>query len=110
MGRNGPWIGGPLRERPSEIFRRHVRIAPYPEDDVVKIVTDLGHCDSIVMGSDFPHAEGLAVPADFAELLTVPSARRPAEDHARERRDAPRPGGVGEAGIPPNSERTMEQA
>ena len=38
MGRNGPWIGGPLRERPSEIFRRHVRVAPYPEDDVVKIV------------------------------------------------------------------------
>ncbi len=47
-----------------------MRIAPYPEDDVVKIVTDLGHGDSIVMGSDFPHAEGLAVPADFADLLT----------------------------------------
>jgi predicted TIM-barrel fold metal-dependent hydrolase len=70
MGRNGPWIGGPLRERPSEIFRRHVRVAPYPEDDVVKIVDDLGHADSIVMGSDYPHAEGLAIPADFAELLT----------------------------------------
>ena len=36
MGRNGPWIGGQLRERPSEIFRRHVRVAPYPEDDVVE--------------------------------------------------------------------------
>ena len=70
MGRNGPWIGGPLRERPSEIFRRHVRIAPYPEDDVAKIVGDLGHADSIVMGSDYPHAEGLADPADFAKLLT----------------------------------------
>jgi predicted TIM-barrel fold metal-dependent hydrolase len=69
MGRNGPWIGGPLRDRPSEIFRRHVRVAPYPEDDVVKIVHDLGHADSIVMGSDFPHAEGLADPADFANLL-----------------------------------------
>ena len=70
MGRNGPWIGGPLRERPSEIFRRHVRVAPYPEDDVVKIVEDLGHADSIVMGSDYPHAEGLATPADFAKLLS----------------------------------------
>ena len=69
MGRNGPWIGGPLRDRPSEIFRQHVRVVPYPEDDVVKIVTDLGHADSIVMGSDFPHAEGLARPADFAALL-----------------------------------------
>jgi len=69
MGRNGPWIGGPLTERPSEVFRQHVRVVPYPEDDVVKIVTDLGQSDSIVMGSDFPHAEGLANPADFARLL-----------------------------------------
>jgi predicted TIM-barrel fold metal-dependent hydrolase len=69
MGRNGPWIGGPLRERPSEVFRRHVRVAPYPEDDVAKIVHDLGHADSIVMGSDFPHAEGLANPADFQKLV-----------------------------------------
>jgi predicted TIM-barrel fold metal-dependent hydrolase len=69
MGRNGPWIGGPLRERPSEIFRRHVRVAPYPEDDVTKIVADLGNADSLVMGSDYPHAEGLARPADFANLL-----------------------------------------
>ena len=33
MGRNGPWVGGPLRERPSKaIFRRHVRVVPYPEE------------------------------------------------------------------------------
>ncbi len=63
-----------MPERPSEIFRRHVRVAPYPEDDVVKIVTDLGHADSIVMGSDYPHAEGLARPNEFAELLTALSA------------------------------------
>jgi predicted TIM-barrel fold metal-dependent hydrolase len=69
MGRNGPWKGGKLSERPSEIFRRHVRIAPYPEDDIPWIVENLGHSDSIVMGSDFPHAEGLAEPADFAKLL-----------------------------------------
>ncbi len=69
MGRNGPWIGGKLTERPSEIFRRHVRIAPYPEDDIPWIVDNLGQVDSIVMGSDFPHAEGMAEPADFAKLL-----------------------------------------
>ncbi len=34
MGRNGPWIGGKLTERPSAIFRRHVRVVPYPEDDI----------------------------------------------------------------------------
>jgi predicted TIM-barrel fold metal-dependent hydrolase len=58
-----------LKERPSAIFRRHVRVTPYPEDDVAKIVADLGQSDSIVMGSDFPHGEGFARPADFAELV-----------------------------------------
>lgn len=69
MGRNGPWIGGKLSERPSAIFRRHVRVAPYPEDDIPKIVRDLPDVDCLVMGSDFPHAEGLAEPAAFAGLL-----------------------------------------
>ncbi len=69
MGRNGPWKGGKFAERPSEIFRRHVRVAPYPEDDIPWVVKNLGQHQSIVMGSDFPHAEGLAEPADFAKLL-----------------------------------------
>ncbi|WP_067889452.1 amidohydrolase family protein [Nocardia vaccinii] len=69
MGRNGPWIGGRLTERPSEIFRRHVRVAPYPEDDIPALVSGLGDADCLVMGSDFPHAEGVAEPADFADLL-----------------------------------------
>jgi predicted TIM-barrel fold metal-dependent hydrolase len=69
MGRNGPWIGGKLDERPSHTFMRHVRVAPYPEDDVVKIARDLPDVDCLVMGSDFPHAEGMAEPADFAKLL-----------------------------------------
>ncbi|HVV30142.1 MAG TPA: amidohydrolase family protein [Mycobacteriales bacterium] len=69
MGRNGPWIGGQLTERPSAIFRRHIRVAPYPEDDIPWIAANLGHTDSLVMGSDFPHAEGIAEPTDFAKLL-----------------------------------------
>ena len=71
MGRNGPWIGGQLTERPSEIFKRHVRVAPYPEDDVPKLVDQLGGDDRIlVFGSDFPHAEGVVRPADFEQGLT----------------------------------------
>ena len=70
MGRNGPWIGGQLSERPSAIFRRHVRVAPYPEDDIPELVRQLGGDDSIlVFGSDYPHAEGVAKPADFEALL-----------------------------------------
>ena len=70
MGRNGPWIGGPLKERPSNIFKQFVRVAPYPEDDIPWIVDNLGGDDRcLVMGSDFPHAEGIANPADFEKLL-----------------------------------------
>ena len=70
MGRNGPWIGGPLKDRPSAIFKRHVRVAPYPEDDIPRLVDELDGDDSVlVFGSDFPHAEGVASPADFAQLL-----------------------------------------
>jgi predicted TIM-barrel fold metal-dependent hydrolase len=69
MGRAGPWIGGQLDERPSQIFRRVVRVAPYAEDDIPWIVETLGYDDVIVMGSDFPHAEGLADPAEFVALL-----------------------------------------
>jgi predicted TIM-barrel fold metal-dependent hydrolase len=85
MGRNGPWIGGKLTERPSRIFRRHVRVVPYPEDDIPRIVRDLPDVDCLVMGSDFPHAEGLAEPAEFAGLLaglTAPQQRQILRDNA----------------------------
>ncbi|MFE5705394.1 amidohydrolase family protein [Rhodococcus koreensis] len=70
MGRNGPWLGGQLDRRPSQIFRDHVRVVPYPEDDPVKLVNEIGFHESIAMGSDWPHAEGLAEPADYRKLLT----------------------------------------
>jgi predicted TIM-barrel fold metal-dependent hydrolase len=70
MGRNGPWRGGRLTERPSEIFKRHVRVTPYPEDDIPAIVGQLDGDDRVlVFGSDFPHAEGVVTPADFERLL-----------------------------------------
>jgi predicted TIM-barrel fold metal-dependent hydrolase len=71
MGRNGPWIGGKLTERPSKIFLRHIRVAPYPEDDIATIARDLPDVDCLVMGSDFPHAEGLAEPIEFAGLVST---------------------------------------
>ena len=42
MGRNGRWLGGQLPERPSAIFKKHVRVVPYPEDDTVGLVERLG--------------------------------------------------------------------
>jgi predicted TIM-barrel fold metal-dependent hydrolase len=65
MGRNGPWLGGQLTERPSALFKQYVRVVPYPEDDTVGLVEKLGTADCLVMGSDWPHAEGLREPAEF---------------------------------------------
>ncbi|MBJ22723.1 MAG: amidohydrolase [Deltaproteobacteria bacterium] len=68
MGRNGPWRRGRLDERPSEIWNRHVRVTPFPEDDIPSIVKAMG-AESLAMGSDWPHPEGTKLPGDFAELV-----------------------------------------
>jgi predicted TIM-barrel fold metal-dependent hydrolase len=65
MARNGRWLGGQLSERPSQNFRNHINVVPYPEDDTVELAEKLGGVDCLVMGSDWPHAEGLREPADF---------------------------------------------
>lgn len=65
MGRGGPWIRGPLRERPSAIFKRHIRVTPFFEDDTPKVVEEIGTAECIVLGSDWPHPEGLEHPGDF---------------------------------------------
>jgi predicted TIM-barrel fold metal-dependent hydrolase len=76
LGRNGPWSGGQLSERPTAIARRHIVVSPYPEDDIVKIYEEVGH-EMLAMGSDWPHSEGIE-PANFKALLNgIP------EDHQR---------------------------
>lgn len=68
-GFNGPWLGGRFSGKPSEIFREHIYVAPYPEEDKLLPVQVLG-ADRVLFGSDYPHAEGVARPIDFAEDLT----------------------------------------
>ena len=68
MGRNGPWPGGYVRGRPSEIFREHVYVVPYHEDPMAPLAAALGD-EHVLFGSDYPHAEGLAEPVEFAEAL-----------------------------------------
>lgn len=71
MAKNGYWPNGQLSERPSKIFKRHVHVVAYPEDDVKGIVQKIGTAENILMGSDFPHAEGVPEPSDFyKEALT----------------------------------------
>jgi predicted TIM-barrel fold metal-dependent hydrolase len=65
MGRKAKWVeSGRLAARPSEIFRQHFLVAPYPEENVQRVVAEVG-LDPIVFGSDFPHGEGLAYPSQY---------------------------------------------
>ena len=68
MGRNGPWPGGPVEGRPSEIVRRHVFVSPYHEEDIPALARLIGP-SQVLFGSDFPHPEGLAEPAAYLEGL-----------------------------------------
>jgi predicted TIM-barrel fold metal-dependent hydrolase len=73
MGRNGPWIGGRIKEKPSQIVRRHVFVSPYHEEDIPALVKEIG-TSQVVFGSDYPHPEGLAEPVDFVEGIESLSA------------------------------------
>ncbi len=68
MGRNGPWRGGYVAGKPSEIMREKVFVSPYHEEDVAALVRQIG-VSQVLFGSDFPHAEGLASPLEFTESL-----------------------------------------
>lgn len=68
MGRYGPWVGGRPSGRPSDIFRAHCYVSPFPEDDVEALMDCIG-ASQVLFGSDYPHPEGLARPADFARLM-----------------------------------------
>jgi predicted TIM-barrel fold metal-dependent hydrolase len=69
MGRGGPWLGGQLKERPSALFKRHVKVTPFFEDDTPKVISEIGSSDCIVLGSDWPHPEGLKEPDHFFDSI-----------------------------------------
>jgi predicted TIM-barrel fold metal-dependent hydrolase len=76
MGRNGPWPGGRIREKPSAIVRRHLFVSPYHEEDIPALARAIG-ASQVLFGSDFPHPEGLAEPAQFAEeIAELPAAEQ----------------------------------
>jgi predicted TIM-barrel fold metal-dependent hydrolase len=75
MGRGGPWPGGYFRGRPSDVLRQHLWISPYHEEDIGALMDRLGP-GQVLLGSDYPHAEGLAEPVEFAAPL---AGRPPAE-------------------------------
>jgi predicted TIM-barrel fold metal-dependent hydrolase len=55
---------GWFKDDPVEIFRRHVWINPFWEDDLTSVVEWVG-ADRVIFGSDWPHIEGLPQPLDY---------------------------------------------
>jgi predicted TIM-barrel fold metal-dependent hydrolase len=56
-------------EDPRETFKEHVWVSPYYEEELGDLLRLLG-ADHILMGSDYPHVEGLAEPATYLKDLT----------------------------------------
>lgn len=67
IAKNGFWPAGQLKDRPSRIFMQNVGVVAYPEDDLKSIIDQVRSSDWLLMGSDYPHSEGVAEPRIFAE-------------------------------------------
>jgi predicted TIM-barrel fold metal-dependent hydrolase len=82
-GRKSP---GWFDDDPVEIFRRHVWINPFWEDDLVAVVECMGD-DRVLFGSDWPHIEGLPQPLDYladAKALDPADRRKVLHDNVAE--------------------------
>ena len=55
---------GYYKEDPGLLFREHVWINPFWEDDVNEVVELMGP-DHVIFGSDWPHIEGMPEPLDY---------------------------------------------
>jgi predicted TIM-barrel fold metal-dependent hydrolase len=65
--------GGPfltLAERPSHYFLRQVRVAALPYEMPNRLVNSVGE-DTFMVGSDWPHAEGVADPMTAADRAST---------------------------------------
>jgi predicted TIM-barrel fold metal-dependent hydrolase len=57
-------LPGWFDDDPVEIFRRHIWINPFWEDDLVTVVEQMG-ADRVIFGSDWPHIEAMPQPLDY---------------------------------------------
>lgn len=55
-------------EDPRETVKRHIWVSPFYEDELKSLLRLVG-ADHILMGSDFPHVEGLTDPASYIKDL-----------------------------------------
>ncbi len=57
-------VRGYFTQDPADTFRNHVWINPFWEDDLSEVIGHMG-ADRVILGSDWPHMEGLAEPRDL---------------------------------------------
>jgi predicted TIM-barrel fold metal-dependent hydrolase len=81
-------FGPQLDARPSEIFRNHFLVAPFPEE-IIKRPLEVLTIDQLVFGSDFPHGEGLDDPSKYVtqaqfDDLTEEDQRKLMRDNLRD--------------------------
>jgi predicted TIM-barrel fold metal-dependent hydrolase len=78
---------GYFAQHPREVFNEHVWVTPFWEDHVGTLVSEVG-VDRLLLGSDWPHAEGVPNPVDFVTEalgeLADDEVRRVARDNAVE--------------------------
>ena len=53
-----------------------MHVVAYPEDDIAGIVARTGTAANLLMGSDYPHTEGVPEPRDFIEACAGLSAQQ----------------------------------
>jgi predicted TIM-barrel fold metal-dependent hydrolase len=76
---------GDLDEDPKQTFVRHFRVVPFEDEDITGLAAAIG-VDRIMFGSDYPHTDGLADPASFADHLAgfdADAVRKIMRDNAR---------------------------
>ena len=85
-GRHIEAFGVTVDERPSEIFKRHIWVSPFPEDHIARLVDAIG-AERVLLGSDWPHLEGTPQPIDYLlqlDKLEAGTVRRIMRDNALE--------------------------
>jgi predicted TIM-barrel fold metal-dependent hydrolase len=84
---HSPWIGGRLADRASDVFKAHVLVNPFPEEDHAQLFRWLGP-EHLLFGSDWPHPEGIPEPRKYPDYLPAGTSdaaiRRMMRDNARE--------------------------
>jgi predicted TIM-barrel fold metal-dependent hydrolase len=84
---HSPWLGGRVADRASDVFRAHVRVNPFPEENHARLFEWLGP-EQILFGSDWPHPEGIPEPRRYPDFLpagtTSAAVRLMMRDNARE--------------------------